>query len=143
MLKVLKIKINVDGFPSQKYKIASRTCLGIPIVFVFSAAHFSFFRLSPTVCSYKKLAIFTTNVHTKHKCLFNHKCVCGAPKRHFCQTPVTSWAFIFCQDLTNTRQVLQLVLRFDMQHPMAILSVVNIFDLQGRGRVLMQSLAFQ
>jgi hypothetical protein len=50
VLKFLKIKINVDGFPSQKYKIASRTCLGIPIIFGFSAAHFSFFRLSPTVC---------------------------------------------------------------------------------------------
>ena len=28
-----------------------------------------------TFCSYKKLAIFTTNVHTKNECLINHKTV--------------------------------------------------------------------
>ena len=32
-------------------------------------------KLQPTFCSYKKLAIFTTNVHTKNECLINHKTV--------------------------------------------------------------------
>jgi hypothetical protein len=36
-----------------------------------------------TVCSYKKLAIFTTNVDAENKCLINHKTVCGALNRQF------------------------------------------------------------
>ena len=33
-----------------------------------------------TVCSYKKLAIFTTNVHTKNECLINYKTVIRSTK---------------------------------------------------------------
>jgi hypothetical protein len=35
-----------------------------------------------------KVAIFTTNVSAENQCLINHKCVCGALNRHFCQTRV-------------------------------------------------------
>jgi hypothetical protein len=35
-----------------------------------------------------KVAIFTTNVHAENQTLINHKCVCGALNRHFCQTRV-------------------------------------------------------
>jgi len=31
---------------------------------------------------------FTTNVDAENQALINHKCVCGALNRHFCQTPV-------------------------------------------------------
>ncbi len=31
---------------------------------------------------------FTTNVDAENKTLINHKCVCGALNRHFCQTRV-------------------------------------------------------
>jgi len=40
------------------------------------------------VCSYKKVAIFTTNVDAENQTLINHKTVCGALNRHFCQTAV-------------------------------------------------------
>jgi hypothetical protein len=36
------------------------------------------------------VAIFTTNVDVENQTLINHKTVCGALNRHFCQTPVTS-----------------------------------------------------
>jgi len=36
-----------------------------------------------TVCSYKKLAIITTNVDAENQCLINHKCVCGVLNRQF------------------------------------------------------------
>ena len=36
-----------------------------------------------TVCSYKKLAIFTTNSNAENHTLINHKCVCGALNRQF------------------------------------------------------------
>ena len=35
-----------------------------------------------------KVAIFTTNVDAENQTLINHKCVCGALNRHFCQTRV-------------------------------------------------------
>jgi hypothetical protein len=35
-----------------------------------------------------KVAISTTNVDAENQTLINHKCVCGALNRHFCQTPV-------------------------------------------------------
>jgi hypothetical protein len=40
-----------------------------------------------------KVAIFTTNVDAENQHLINHKCVCGALIRHFCQTRVTCWCF--------------------------------------------------
>ena len=35
-----------------------------------------------------KVAIFTTNVDAENQTFINHKCVCGALNRHFCQTRV-------------------------------------------------------
>ena len=47
-----------------------------------------FFKPIP-FCGLAKVAIFTTNVDAENKCLINHKCVCGALNRHFCQTAVS------------------------------------------------------
>jgi hypothetical protein len=41
-----------------------------------------------TVGGLAKVAIFTTNVDAENQGLINHKCVCGALNRHFCQTGV-------------------------------------------------------
>jgi len=41
-----------------------------------------------TVWRLAKVAIFTPNVDAENQTLINHKCVCGALNRHFCQTPV-------------------------------------------------------
>jgi NADPH-dependent 7-cyano-7-deazaguanine reductase QueF-like protein len=41
-----------------------------------------------TVSGLAKVAIFTTNVDAENQTLINHKCVCGALNRHFCQTRV-------------------------------------------------------
>ena len=41
-----------------------------------------------TVWRLAKVAIFITNVDAENQTLINHKCVCGALNRHFCQTPV-------------------------------------------------------
>jgi hypothetical protein len=38
-----------------------------------------------TVSGLAKVAIFTTNVDAENQTLINHKSVCGALKRHFCQ----------------------------------------------------------
>ena len=43
-----------------------------------------------TVSGLVKVAIFTTNIDAESQCLINHKCVCGAMNRHFCQTRVSS-----------------------------------------------------
>jgi hypothetical protein len=40
-----------------------------------------------------KVAIFTTNVDAENQTLINHKCVCGALNRHFCQTRVSTSPF--------------------------------------------------
>ena len=45
-------------------------------------------RLLVTVSGLAKVAIFTTNVDAENQTLINHKCVCGALNRHFCQTRV-------------------------------------------------------
>ena len=42
-----------------------------------------------------KVAIFTANVDAVNQCLINHKCVCGALNRHFCQTRVSGSGFYF------------------------------------------------
>jgi len=39
--------------------------------------------LALTFCSYKKLAIFITNVDAENQRLINHKCVCGVLNRQF------------------------------------------------------------
>ena len=48
-----------------------------------------------TVSGLAKVAIFTPNVDAENQCLINHKCVCGALNRHFCQTRVMRSAFYF------------------------------------------------
>ncbi len=40
-----------------------------------------------------KVAVFTTNVDAENQTLINHKCVCGALNRHFCQTRVRRMCF--------------------------------------------------
>ena len=44
-----------------------------------------------------KVAIFTTNVDAENQTLINHKCVCGALNRHFCQTRVSGSCFLSCR----------------------------------------------
>jgi hypothetical protein len=46
-----------------------------------------------TVSGLAKVAIFTTNVDAENQTLINHKCVCGALSRHFCQTRVMRSGF--------------------------------------------------
>jgi hypothetical protein len=48
-------------------------------------------KLPLTVSGLAKVAIFTTNVDAENQCSINHKCVCGALNRHFCQTRVSGW----------------------------------------------------
>jgi len=45
-------------------------------------------KLHTTFSGLAKVAIFTTNVDAENQTLINHKCVCGALNRHFCQTRV-------------------------------------------------------
>lgn len=52
--------------------------------------HGRLLRLLLTFSGLAKVAIFTTNVDAENQTLINHKCVCGALNRHFCQTRVTS-----------------------------------------------------
>jgi hypothetical protein len=51
-------------------------------------------KMPTSVSGLAKVAIFTTNVDAKNQYLINHKCVCGALNRHFCQTRVTTSAFL-------------------------------------------------
>jgi hypothetical protein len=44
-----------------------------------------------TVWRLAKVAIFTTKVDAENQTLINYKSVCGALKRHFCQTRVKGW----------------------------------------------------
>ena len=50
-------------------------------------------RLHLTFSGLAKVAIFTTNVEAENQTLINHKCVCGALNRHFCQTRVMPSAY--------------------------------------------------
>jgi hypothetical protein len=50
---------------------------------------------SHTFSGLAKVAIFTTNVDAENQILINHKCVCGALNRHFCQTRVIGSVFFF------------------------------------------------
>jgi hypothetical protein len=51
-----------------------------------------FLRLPVTVSGLAKVAIFTIpkafGIDVENQTLINHKCVCGALNRHFCQTRV-------------------------------------------------------
>ena len=54
-----------------------------------------FLALVVTVCSYKKLAIFTTNVDAENETFGYHKTVCGALNRQFLVGAVMHWAYWF------------------------------------------------
>jgi len=56
-----------------------------------SIFYFGSVKWRTTVSGLAKVAIFTTNVDAENQTLINHKCVCGALNRQFCQTRVTSW----------------------------------------------------
>ncbi len=45
----------------------------------------------------------TYGIDAENQNLINHKCVCGALNRHFCQTRVTSWpsVLLHCQALSS------------------------------------------
>jgi hypothetical protein len=49
--------------------------------------------LRTTVSGLAKVAILTTNVDAENRFLINHKCVCVALNRHFCQTRVSGSPF--------------------------------------------------
>ena len=66
-----------------------------------------FFALSFEVCTIAlplpitlsclvKVAIFTKNLDAENQTLINHKCVCGALNRHFCQTCVMCRNYVSC-----------------------------------------------
>jgi hypothetical protein len=69
--------------------------------------------LPPTVSGLAKVAIFTTNVDAENKCLINHKCVCGAMNRHFCQTRVIGSQVPFHN--TASFHVYSLLLSFELE----------------------------
>ena len=52
-------------------------------------------KLWATVSGLAKVAIFTANVDAENQTLINHKCVCGALNRHFCQTRVIGSVFLY------------------------------------------------
>ena len=60
------------------------------VAFVFRSV---FFKCRTTVSGLAKVAIFTTNVDAENQTLINHKCVCGALNRLFCQTRVSTSPF--------------------------------------------------
>ena len=56
-----------------------------------------------TVCGLAKGGIFSTKVHTKHKCLFNHKSFYEARNPAFCQTAVSSSGSLFFRHFDSFR----------------------------------------
>ena len=86
--------------------VVSFLCLCSPVkmvyFFCFSVRYFlsgrCLLRLHTTVSGLAKVAIFTTNVDAENQTLINHKCVCGALNRHFCQTRVRRMCF--CHSVT-------------------------------------------
>ena len=64
----------------------------------FSTRHFLWLHL--TYCSYKKLAIFTTNVEAENQAFGHHKTFCGALNRQFFVGAVMPSLFFFCQGLS-------------------------------------------
>ncbi|MFY9592377.1 MAG: hypothetical protein WAP54_10390, partial [Bacteroidales bacterium] len=63
--------------------------------FQFIGVSVFFLHLAVTFSGLAKVAIFTTNVDAENQTLINHKCVCGALNRHFCQTRVSGCPFIY------------------------------------------------
>ena len=107
--KVLREERNWIGSIVQKSTLlikGRKSKLFFSLSYVFklvnlSAHFFVKIRISNVVIAYPitvsglaKVAIFTTNVGAENQTLINHKCVCGALNRHFCQTRVRCWRFI-------------------------------------------------
>lgn len=94
------IKLFLKNVRWKKIKIQKRWLLGqlsdvsfVQSLYVDFCRSFLLCRLlglQVTVCGLAKVAIFTTNVDAENKCLINHKCLCEARNRHFCQTAVSS-----------------------------------------------------
>ena len=73
-----------------------KVCLEVKSLVVLMSArwlHCCLLGLLITVSGLAKVAIFTTNVDAENQTLINHKCVCGALNRHFCQTRVMPSAY--------------------------------------------------
>jgi hypothetical protein len=56
--------------------------------------------MTANVFAFGAVADFTTNVDAENQTLINHKTVCGALNRHFCQTAVMPSLFFFCCGLS-------------------------------------------
>ena len=93
---------------SKNVKWAVIQCL----YFTLKSLHVLVGLLPLTFWRLAKVAIFTTNVDAENQCLINHKCVCGALNRHFCQTPVMPSPFFHC---LNSFVTLRMFCRLCMQ----------------------------
>jgi hypothetical protein len=92
------LKLFLKNVRWEKIKIQKRRLLGrlsdgsfVPLLYVYFCRSFLLCRLlglQVTFSGLAKVAIFTTNVDAENQTLINHKCVCGALNRHFCQTRV-------------------------------------------------------
>jgi len=79
------LKLFLKNVRWEKIKIQKRWLLGrlsvgsfVPLLYVYFCRSFLLCRLlglQVTVCSYKKLVIFTNKLHTKNECLYNYKTV--------------------------------------------------------------------
>ena len=95
-LKLFLKNVRWEKIKIQKRWLWGRLSVGsfVPLLYVYFCCSFLLCRLlglQVTFSGLAKVAIFTTNVDAENQCLINHKCVCGALNRHFCQTRVTCW----------------------------------------------------
>ena len=70
-------------------------------------------RLLVTVCGLAKCRIFSTKVHYKHNCFFNHKCVIEERHPPFCQTAVRCWRSVCRCSVVHCLQCVGLVALLD------------------------------
>ena len=92
------LKLFLKNVRWEKIKILKRSLLGrlsagsfVPLLYVYFCRSFLLCRLlglQVTFSGLAKVAIFKTNVDAENQTLINHKCVCVALNRHFCQTRV-------------------------------------------------------
>jgi len=95
----------------------SEKCSFIAVMFKFALSPIG---LHITFCSYKKLAIFTTNADAENQCLINHKCVCGALNRQFLVGAVSSSGFFLCHNVTVSISINSAVSPFVAKYKIAI-----------------------
>ena len=69
--------------------------------------------LQLTVCGLAKWRIFSTKVHYKHNCFFNHKCVIEERHPPFCQTAVRCWRSVCRCSVVHCLQCVGLVALLD------------------------------